>query len=380
VTDPLAVRAAIVHDWFQGYHGSERTVEAMRSGLFAPGDEPDIFTFHAARELLPTELARAIVRESALAGLPGLRQRGHDPGRWRYLLPVMGRYFEHLDLDRYDLVISSSHACAVRVRPRESAVHVCYCYTPMRYAWLPETEAGRTRGAAGWALGRLGRRLRRLDLEASRRPDAYIAISSAVRDRILRSYGREAEVIHPPVDVEDFRADRERDPGRFLWVGRLVSYKRPELVLEAFRDLPYSLTMVGIGPLAERLRARLPPNVELLGWLPRAELVKRYERASGFVHVGEEDFGIAMVEALAAGTPVVALDAGGARDIVRDGVDGRLVARPELEEVRAAIRSVAESVWDRSELAAGARRFSRASFTEALRRRLAETLAARDTA
>ena len=129
-------RAAIVHDWFQGYHGSERVVEAMRTGLFER--EPDVLTFHAARELLPAGLAGAIVRESRLARLPGIRQRGHEPGRWRYLLPYMPRYFASLPLDDYDVVISSSHSCAVNVRPRAKValpagappMMICTWYVP----------------------------------------------------------------------------------------------------------------------------------------------------------------------------------------------------------------------------------------------------------
>ncbi len=137
-----AGRAAIVHDWFQGYHGSERVVEAMRTGLFPAEASPDVLTFHAAHELLPPGLSSAIVQESRLASLPGIRQRGHDPGRWRYLLPYMPRYFAQLDLSPYDLVISSSHACAAMVRPRPEALHVCYCHTPMRYAWTPRPTPG----------------------------------------------------------------------------------------------------------------------------------------------------------------------------------------------------------------------------------------------
>ena len=349
---------AIVHDWFQGMHGSERVVEALRTGLFPPEHAPDILTFLAARELVPPELAERIVRESRLTTVPGLRQR------WRYLLPYMPRYFASLDLTPYDLVISSSHACAVNVRPRADALHVCYCHTPMRYAWLPETEGRRVDGLAGVGLRAVRGYLRRVDLAASRRPDAYAANSEAVRRRIRRFYGRDATVIHPPVEVDEFDATAEKEEGRFLWVQRLVSYKRPELVAEAFRDLPYRLTMVGVGPLEGRLRESLPPNVELRGWVSRDELRGLYERASGFIHVGEEDFGIAMVEALAAGTPVIALDAGGALDIVRDGTDGVLIERPERSLLREAVRSVASSTWDPAALHAHAVEFSHERFLE----------------
>ena len=356
----IDARAAIVHDWFQGFHGSERVVDAMRAGLFAPASAPDVFTFHAARELLPRELAESIVRESRLAALPGLRQRGHDPGRWRMLVPAMPHYFRGLDLDGYEVVIASSHAFAVQVRPRSDAVFLCYCYTPIRWAWLP----GEDRRSA--ALAPLLGWLRRLDLEASRRPDCYVAISQAVRERIQRSYGRDSIVVHPPVNVEEFDPGAEKEPGHFLWVNRLVGYKRPAAVAEAFRHLPYRLTMVGIGPLEGSLRASLPPNVSLHSWLPREQLTALYARASGYLHVGEEDFGISMVEALAAGTPVIGLARGGALDIVRDGVDGVLVDRADPERIRAAVKRLATQEWDRTALRARAEEFSRERFLERL--------------
>ena len=354
----LGVRAAIVHDWFQGYHGAERTVEAIRTGLFAPGSEPDVFTFHAARELLPPGLAGAIVRESRLSRLPGIRQVAHDPGHWRRLLPLMPRYFRSLDLSPYQLVIATSHAFAVQARPRAGARYLCYCFTPLRYAWMPEADP-RLRALGGW--------LRRIDLEASRRPDAYAAISSAVRARIRHFYGRDAEIIHPPVDVDEIPLGVEKDPQLFLWAHRLVAYKRPEAVAEAFRDLPYQLTMVGVGPLERKLRASLPPNVELRPWLARDELAALFARSAGFLHLGEEDFGISMVEALAAGTPVIALGRGGATEIVRDGVDGIPVADAEPARVRDAVRRVAAQTWDRRALRARAEEFSRERFLERLR-------------
>jgi glycosyltransferase involved in cell wall biosynthesis len=360
----VSARTAIVHDWFSGLHGSERVVEAMRTGLFTSGNEPDVYTFHAARELLPDGLADAIVKESRVASLPGLRQRGHEAGRWRWLLPYMPAYFGHLSLEEYELVISSSHACAHHVRPAAGARHVVYCHTPMRYAWMPEIDRDRVTGLKGRVLRSSAGRLRRLDREASKRPDLYVANSAAVRERIRRFYGRDAVIVHPPVDLDDLDPTREKDPELFLWAHRLVPYKKPELVVEAFRDLPYRLIMVGVGPLEAKLRRNLPPNVELRGWIERNELVDLYARASGFIHIAEEDFGMTMVEALGSGTPVIALDSGGARDIVRDGVDGVLCARAEVDEARRALRTVARSEYDRQELARRATGFSRHEFIE----------------
>jgi glycosyltransferase involved in cell wall biosynthesis len=160
-------------------------------------------------------------------------------------------------------------------------------------------------------------------------------------------------------------------------VGRLVPYKRPLLVAEAFRDLPHRLTMVGLGPQETELRERLPPNVELRGWISREELARLYGEAIGFLHVGEEDFGITMVEALAAGTPVIAREAGGALDIVEDGVDGVLISEPTVASLGAAVERVASAEWDRERLVRRAAEFSRDRFTARMQKLLAETMRGR---
>jgi glycosyltransferase involved in cell wall biosynthesis len=366
---------AIVHDWFQGYHGSERVVEVIADDVLAEASRVDVLTFQAARELLPPRLAARIATESKLSRLPGLRQVGHDPGRWRYLLPYMPRYFRSLDLSGYAAVVISSHACAINAAPPAGTPCVCYSHTPMRYAWLGDTDRDRLPGARGKALRMLSGRLRESDRAAAQRPDRLVANSNAVADRIRRFYDRDATVIHPPVEVSELRPDPATKRRRFVWVGRLVPYKRPLLVAEAFRDLPHQLTMVGIGPQEAELRERLPANVELRGWVSREELVALYGEALGFLHVGEEDFGITMVEALAAGAPVIGLDAGGARDIVRDGVDGVLVSEPPTAtSLREAVEQVAAREWDREALAARAGEFSRRRFSAQMRELLADTM------
>ena len=181
-------------------------------------------------------------------------------------------------------------------------------------------------------------------------------------------------MVPPPVAVGDFPRDVPRDPARFLWVHRLVSYKRPLEVAEAFRELPdLRLTMVGVGPLEASLRAALPANVELLGLAAARALAELFAGAGGFIHVGEEDFGISMVEALAAGTPVLAADRGGARDIVRPGEDGVLSrTAPTPSRSAPGVRELAGRAWDADALRRSAERFSEERFRE----RLAEVLRA----
>jgi len=361
------LRVAIVHDWLQGYHGSERVVDALVRDVFADAAVVDLFSFSAACELMPAELAAHLRGTSRLSRLPVLRQRGHEPGRWRWLLPYMPGWFRRLDLEGYDIVVASSHSCAVHARPPAGAVHVCYCHTPMRYAWLPGVERRRLRGPLRLAVGVLGDWLRRGDRRAAGRVGSYVANSNAVRDRISAFYGRDAAVIAPPVDTASFRPGGRKEAGHVLWVHRMVSYKRPEIVLEAFRGAPYRLTMVGIGPLYDRIAAAAPPNVEVRGWIARDELVELFEAAQAFLHLGEEDFGISMVEALAAGTPVVALDRGGARDIVRDGIDGVLLSDASRPSVHAALDRVMAQGWDPNALAEQASQFSREVFATAFR-------------
>jgi len=212
----------------------------------------------------------------------------------------------------------------------------------------------------------LARRMRAADRRASRLPDVYVANSTAVQERIRRFYGRESTVVHPPVDTAAITLGSERRSG-FLWVHRLVPYKQPLLVAEAFRGLDTRLTMVGVGPLEAELRASLPDNVELRGWVERDELIGLYQGAEGFIHIGEEDFGISMVEALAAGTPVIGLARGGATDIVRDGIDGMLIEDTDIASVRRAIAELRARDWDRQALSDRAGDFSTERFVERMR-------------
>jgi glycosyltransferase involved in cell wall biosynthesis len=305
------VKIAVVHDWLDTWRGGERVLAQIlriypEADLFALVD----FLSPADRRALDGRRART----SFLQRVPFAK------AGFRLLLPLFPRAVESLDVAAYDLVISSSHAVAKGVRTHRRQVHVCYCYTPMRYAWdLREqylSQSGLDHGIRSLAANALLARLRRWDRAASERVDHFVAISAHIAARIRRCYGRDATVIYPPVTV----AHRDTAPRRessYLTVSQLVPYKRVDLLIEAFRRMPErELVVIGDGPLRRNLQARAPANVRMLGWLPEAERDAWLARARAFVFAAEEDFGIAPLEAQAFGTPVIAYAGGAARETI----------------------------------------------------------------
>jgi glycosyltransferase involved in cell wall biosynthesis len=352
----------------------------MRTGLFAPGNEPDVYTFHAARELLPSGLADAIARESRLARLPGIRQRGHDPGRWRNLLPLMPRYFARLDLQAYDLVISSSHACAVNVRPRPDAVHLCYCYTPMRYAWEWREEIGRVPKLIRPAWPLAAGTFRRLDRGWASKVASFIVISEFIRRRVQHAYGRDAAICHPPVDTAFFQPQQVPREDFYLCLGRMVPYKHHDFAILATARARRRLVLVGSGPEMARLK-QLPGAArwaEFRGTVPREEVRDLLCRCRALLFPGVEDFGIAMAEAQATATPVVALGSGGAAEIVTHGETGLLYDRPDpggLAEAMVAFERLERTGgFSPSRIRDNALRFARSTFPSRFTAALGECL------
>lgn len=348
------MKTALMHDYFFQAGGAERVME----------------TLHAMFPAAP--IHTTIVRAETL--WPGLRTADIRPVPWlqalsgtgigpRALLPLYRHAVERLDLTPYDLVISNSSAFAKSVRVRPDAVHVCYCHSPMRFAWNSERylERERVPGVARLALSPLLANLRRWDYRTRHRPSVYLANSSAVRARIRRAYGIDSEVVFPPVDTTRYRADSDRDDFALI-VSRLAPYKRIDRAVEAFNRLRRPLVIIGDGPDAEALRAMAGPMVRLLGRRSDAEVVEYMARASLFIVPGEEDFGITPLEANAAGCPVVALRAGGAIDTVRDGESGVLFAEETADALAAAVRRADEIAWDVNVLRAHAAQFSIPSF------------------
>ena len=346
------MRVAVAHDWLVGYAGSERVVEELLEAFPASS----VITTLIERDALPPSLRGA--EPSFLQHIP-TATRHHEwflpamPLAWALRRPLRG----------VDAVVSSSHACAKAVRIETGIPHLCYCHTPMRYAWDFESEKTRfpwpARSAARLAMAWF----RRWDRATAENVDAFVANSTAVAERIARFYGRRARVIHPPVRTDTFTPGGERTD-TFLYVGRLVGYKRPDLVVGAFAELPEQLLVVGEGHLGARLRARATPNVSFLGEVDEPALIDLYRRARALVFAADEDFGIAMAEAQACGTPVIGLNRGGARDIVEQGVTGWLLDAPTVAHVRAAVREATREELDPAEIRRRAERFSAARFRE----------------
>jgi glycosyltransferase involved in cell wall biosynthesis len=357
------LRVAVVHEWLIDYAGSERVVREMldllpHAALFALIDRPD------------ADLQRALPRR---ANATTFLQSLPNPRRWLpYYVPLMPFAVEQIDLSGYDLVISSSHTVAKGVITGPDQLHLSYVHSPMRYAWDLQHDylrlSGFGRGLRGFAARWVLHRLREWDVRSANGVDAFAANSAFVGRRIRKTYGREAEVIYPPVCVANAPTSGSRQDF-YVTVSRLQPYKRVDLLVEAFAQMPHRrLVVIGEGPMLGSLRARKPRNVEILGYLPTQEVLEHMSRARGFLFAGIEDFGIALVESQACGTPVIAFAQGGAREIVRDEASGRptgvLFSRQTVESVIEAVERFERRSFDIDACRENARRFESTVFRE----------------
>ena len=370
--DVFPGRVALVHDWLTGMRGGEKVLESI-AALF-PG-APIYTLFHWPGKVSPA-LESHPIHTSYLQGWPGAK------GNYRRLLPLFPAAIEDFDLSGYDLIVSTSHCVAKGVIPAPDALHLCYCHTPMRYAWDQEhTYFPRRRGPFARFRNFVLTGLRAWDVASAPRVDRFVANSNYVARRIARFYGRSAEVVPPPVDVDFFLSEEEGGPKAAsrdyaLMVSALNPYKRVDVAIEACARQGLELRIVGTGPEEANLRRFAGGHpVQFLGRVTSEELRDLYRGARMYVQPGLEDFGIATVEALACATPVVALGRGGVLDIVDDGVHGVLYnPAPGVEEATAlgaAIDKFAQIRFNDLELVRRVQDFSPQSFASRLRTSLA---------
>ena len=310
-------KVALVHEWLYTYAGAEKVLEVMLQEF----PDADVFSLI---DRMPQRHRAGLrgkkIRTTILQKIPFVEHI------YKRLLPIMPFAIEQLDLSEYDLVISNSHAVAKGVVTSASQLHICYCYTPMRYAWDLQEQYLRESGIATGFQSALARyflhRIRLWDHASAQRVDHFIACSHYIGRRIKKAYRRDSTVIYPNVDTGRFVMGNDREDF-YICSSRMVPYKKMHLIVQAFAQMPNRrLIMIGTGPQFNRIKKLATPNVTLLGYQPFPVLLDHLQRARAFIFAAEEDFGIAPLEAQACGTPVLAFGRGGAQETVVDGSTG----------------------------------------------------------
>lgn len=362
-TRPLeSLRVAVVHDWLPTYAGAERVLEQILN-VVPQADVYSLFDF--LPESQRAFLGGRAVRTSRFQRIPGARRL------YRYLLPFAPMAVESFDLEGYDLVISSSYVVAKGCVVHPGQVHVSYVHSPIRYAWdLRHSHLAELTGLRRPlrpVLSAILHYLRLFDVVTARRVDHFVANSRHVAGRIRRYYGRSATVVYPPVATEAISLQPEKDD-YYVTVARLVPYKRVDRIVEAFASMPdRRLVVIGDGPMLRRLRRDATPNVSFSGYVADDVVRASISRARAFVFAAEEDFGIAPVEAQAAGTPVIALGRGGALETVVPGITGIFFDQPTPDAIVAAVRRFEQMALDPRRIRAHAEKFGVRRFLEAFR-------------
>ena len=353
------MRVALIHDHLIQKGGGERVLEALSSlWPYAP-----IFTLAMSREDFP-EFASKDVRTSFIERLPGGRRH------FRWYLPFMPTAIEHFDLRPFDVAISCTSALAKGIVTHPHTVHISYCHTPTRYLWsgnqryVDELDVPQ---AIKKILPPFLTFLRMWDRISADRVDHFVANSENVRRRIKKYYGKDSEVIHPPVDVEKFHVSDE-EKTYYLAGGRLVAYKRFDLIVEAFKKLGKPLKIFGTGPAEAELRHMASPNIEFVGRVSDDERARLFAGAVAFIYPQEEDFGITAVESMAAGRPVIAYKKGGAIETVIEGVTGTFFDEQSSEELMDTILHFDHKAFSPAKIRAHAETFSTKVFREKMLR------------
>lgn len=346
------MRMAIVADWLTTLGGAEQVILEF-CDLFP---EADIFTTVAR----PHVLGERTVHTTRLQTLYRL------VGKHQLLLPFLPRAIESIDLRGYDVILSSSHAVGKGIVPPATALHICYCHTPMRYAWEMQEEYlsdFRVPEFLKPAARRMLTRLRRWDLTTAKRTDVFLANSMTTQERIKRIYNRESTVIHPPVHERFFAGElkQERKPYYFA-IGRLVPYKRFDLLIEAANQFDFPLVIAGDGHDKPRLQKMAGENVTFLGRISQEELLKRYAETKAVLFPQFEDAGVVLLEAQASGTPVIAYKKGGALDIIDDGSNGVFFDEQKPRSLIEAIKKAQQISWNPQSIREGAKAYSSEKF------------------
>lgn len=357
------LRAVFVHDWLNGMRGGEKCLE-LAADLFP---QAPIYTLFYERGKVSDAIASHPIRTSWLSHLPGVREG------YRNYLPLYPSAIESMRLPSCDLVLSMSHCVAKgAVKPR-GAAHLCYCFTPARWAWgFFDEYFGSKRAFSRFLIRGFLKRLREWDRQSARRVDHFVAISQHIRKRIRGCYDRDSEVVYPPVNTRFYEPDHRlsavaagagaKTEDFYLVVSALTPYKRVDLAVLAAKKLGKRLIVIGEGPERRRLSALAGKETEFLGWQPEAVLRDHYRRARALLFPGEEDFGIVPVEMQACGGFVIAYGKGGALETVMDGETGLFFGRQKADSLAEAMRCFETAAWNPDAPRKNAERFSQERF------------------
>jgi Glycosyltransferase len=347
------VKVAIIHYWLVGMRGGERVLEQLCE--IYPG--ADIFTHVCNPELGSDIIRQHAVQCSSIASLPFARKF------YKHYLGLMPAALEKIDLSPYDLVISSESGPAKGIIPRPTARHICYCHSPMRYLWDYYHAYRKSLSLPSRVIfDHVAHKLRQWDVTTASRVDRFVANSAFVAGRIERYYGRYAEVVHPPVDLDRFRPVQNPRGDYYLVAGELVPYKRVDLAVEAFRGLDRTLVIAGRGSTAKELMRNAPANVRFAGRVSDAELSDLYANCRALIFPGVEDFGLVPVEVMACGRPVIAFAQGGALESVRAPDTGLFFPEQTVESLRNAILAFEARSFVPDVVRRHAEQFSHANF------------------
>lgn len=348
-------RVAIVHDWLVG-GGAERVVLELHQ-MFP--DAP-IYTSYATKEWQERLDGKVVT---------GYLQRWPFNKLRKYVPLLRAWWFRGLNLDGYDLIISSKgNGEANYIRKPKGSTHICYCHSPTHFYWRKYDEYMRQPGFGVFnPLARIGLKLlvkplRKMDYQAAQKVDHFIANSTNIQSEIKQSYGRESVVIHPPVDVDRFMNTAEQERKGFVTVGRQVPYKRTDIIVQACSELNLPLTVVGRGPEHDKLVAMAEPSVTFVTNARDQEVAQAMAGAEAFIFAADEDFGITPVEAMAAGTPVIAYKAGGALDYITENKSGLLFDKQTADSLINTLKAFDATSFDRAQLQSRAQSFSATNF------------------
>ena len=362
MTNPKTV---LVHEWLVNYAGSEKCVESFTNIW----KDVDVYTLV---DFLDDDL-RNIILKGKQAHTSFIQHLPYAKTQHRKYLPLFPMAIESFNLKYYDLIFSSSHAVAKGVRTRKDQLHICYCHSPMRYAWDDADyylqEANLTSGLKGIISKVVLKYLRKWDIKSANNVNYFIANSNHIAKKIKRIYNRDADVIYPPVDTQKFSLVTEKDDF-YLTASRLVPYKRIDLIVDAFANmLDKKLVVIGSGPEKDKILSKATPNVDVMGYQDFESLKSYMQKAKAFVFAAEEDFGIIVVEAMACGTPVIALNKGGAAESVINGETGILFPEQTVESIIEAVKSfepISDSI-NYTEIRRHSEKFSRKTFEEKIK-------------